>query len=83
MTQAAKLLQKMRRNPRDWRIEEFETIAGHFGIKVRKPGGSHAVFFHEASGRSLSGPSRKPIKPVYVRAVLAMLDDLGANHDQA
>lgn len=83
MTQAAKLLRKMRRNPRDWRIEDFETIADRFEIKVRKAGGSHAVFFHEASGRSLSVPSRKPIKPIYVQAFVAMLDDLGANDDQA
>ena len=83
MSQAVELLQKMRRNPRDWRIEEFETIADRFGIKVRKTGGSHAVFFHEACGRSLSVPARKPIKPIYVQAFLAMLDELGANDEQA
>ena len=78
MTQADKLLEKMRRNPRDWRIADFEVLAIRFGLKVRKGGGSHAVFFHEGTGRALSVPARKPIKPVYAQAFVALLDDIGA-----
>ena len=78
MTQAEKLLENMRRNPRDWRIADLEALAKRFGLKARKAGGSHAVFFHEATGKSLSVPATRPIKPIYVQSFLALLDDLGA-----
>jgi hypothetical protein len=45
MTKAEKLLEKMRRNPCDWRIEDLESLAERHGLEVRKPGGSHAIFF--------------------------------------
>ena len=42
-----KLLDKMRKNPRDWRIEQIETIAKRYQITIRKIGGSHVVFEHQ------------------------------------
>ena len=36
MSKAEKLLTRMRANPRDWRIEELETIATRFGIDVKE-----------------------------------------------
>ncbi len=41
-----KLLEKMRCNPRDWRIDQLETVAKHYDVLVRKTGGSHVVFDH-------------------------------------
>lgn len=76
MSSRDKLLIRMRANPRDWRIEDLEALAVHFGISVRKPGGSHAVFFHPALPEMLSVPARRPIKPVYVRRFLSMLDEI-------
>lgn len=29
-----KMLEKMRRNPHEWRIAQLETVAAHYGIKV-------------------------------------------------
>jgi hypothetical protein len=77
MTKADKILDKMRRNPRDWRIEDLESLAARHGLEVRKPGGSHAIFFHILSGRQLSVPAKRPIKPVYVSAFIALLDEIG------
>ena len=48
MKDAHKLLQKMRNNPLDWRIENLETIARYYGINIRKSGGSHVIFDHPA-----------------------------------
>jgi predicted RNA binding protein YcfA (HicA-like mRNA interferase family) len=76
MAKVDKILEKMRRNPRDWRIEDLEALAARFGLGVRKPGGSHAIFFHEASGQQLSVPAKRPIKPIYVTALIALLDDI-------
>lgn len=79
MSKAEKLLAKMRSNPRDWRIEELETVANRFGVSVRKTGGSHFVFMHPDSELAITVPFKRPIKPVYVNQFLALLDDIGAN----
>ena len=81
MTKADKILDKMRRNPRDWRVEELEALAKRHGLEVRKPGGSHAIFFHILSGRQLSVPAKRPIEPVYVSAFIALLDEIGEAYD--
>jgi len=78
MSKAEKLLAKMRTNPRDWRIEEIESIAKRFGVDVRKTGGSHFVFLHPDSELAVTIPFKRPIKPVYVTQFLALLDDIGA-----
>ncbi len=71
-----KLLEKMRRNPRgDWTIEDFKAIAAHYQIEWRSPGGSHVVFVAaRASGDVLTVPARRPIKPVYVKQFIEMID---------
>lgn len=76
VTQADKILERMRNNPRDWRIEALETLAKRLGIVVRKPPGSHVVFQHDASVLEVSVPAHRPIKPVYVKQFLALIDDL-------
>lgn len=83
MSKAAKLLARMRRNPRDWRIEDLEALASRHGLEARKPGGSHAVFFHRTTGRQLSVPAKRPIKPVYVQAFVALLDEIGVDDGQS
>lgn len=70
------MLEKMRHNPHDWRIEQLETIAEHYGVKVRKSGGSHVVFDHPQWVELLCIPARRPIKPVYVKKLVALLDRL-------
>lgn len=79
MSKAEKLLAKMRSNPRDWRMEELETVANRFGVDVRKTGGSHFVFMHPNSELAITVPFKRPIKAVYVTQFLALLDDIGAN----
>ena len=83
MPSRGKLLARMRANPRDWRIEDLETLARHYGISVRKPGGSHVIFFHPASSEMLSVPARRPIKPVYVRRFVALIEHLMPHEDES
>jgi hypothetical protein len=75
MAGSAKLLSRMRNNPRDWRIEDLKTLAGKYSIRHRQQGTSHVVFIHESSGL-VSVPSARPIKPVYIRQFLALIDKL-------
>lgn len=74
MSKADKLIEQMRNNPRDWRIEQLESIARARGLAVRKPGGSHVIFQKDGSPVSLSVPAKKPIKPIYIRHFLELLD---------
>jgi hypothetical protein len=76
MSNAEKRLAEMRHNPRDWRIQDLELIASFIGMKVRKSGGSHVVFSHPQTVKCLSVPSKRPIKPVYVRHFVAMIDEV-------
>ncbi|MGH6920647.1 MAG: hypothetical protein ACREJ0_23420 [Geminicoccaceae bacterium] len=74
----------MRRNPTaDWRIEQLKAIADRYGISYRQPGTSH-VTFRPRRGEKLTVPAQRPIKPVYIRRFLALLEALEMeNGDQA
>lgn len=76
MTIADKTFERMRNNPRDWRIDDLLSVAGRFGIQVRNSGGSHHVFTCTGSGESICVPAHRPIKPVYVKQFVAMIDSI-------
>jgi hypothetical protein len=76
MSKAEKLLNKMRSNPRDWRLDAIETVAKRFDISVRKSGGSHVVLSHPDSAMVVTVPAHRPIKPIYVRQFLALLEEI-------
>ena len=77
MANAKKLLEKMRLNPRDWRIEQLETIAKRHGVNVRKSGGSHVVFEHPKWIELLCVPAHRPIKAIYVKKLVSLIETLG------
>lgn len=70
----------MRRNPRDWRIEDLKVVADSLGINHDQHGTSHVVFRHANAGR-LSVPAHRPIKPVYVRLFVDLVDRTGENNE--
>ncbi len=74
MTRAAKTLIEMKANPRDWRIESLKSVADAHGVLYRQPGGSHVIFRHP-KGSMLSVPTRKPIKPVYVKKFVRLIEE--------
>jgi len=74
MANAAKILAGMRNNPRDWRIEDLKTVAHLFGIEHRQHGTSYVAF--RCNAGMLSVPAARPIKPIYVRRFLALVDAL-------
>jgi hypothetical protein len=80
MTAAAKTLGRMRNNPTGWRIEDLKTVAARFNIEYRQPGTSHVTFRHP-SGTKLTVPARKPIKPIYVRMFLELIDEVTHEKD--
>lgn len=75
MTGAEKLLARMRANPRGWSIEDVERACRSSGLYCAKPSsGSHYKISHSDAERILTVPSKRPIKPVYVRMLLQMID---------
>ena len=73
---AGKTLQKMRRTQTGWRIDELQSVAGENGVAWRKPGhgGSHVIFSASGVREIVSVPAKRPIKPVYNRQFLALID---------
>jgi hypothetical protein len=76
MTSIRKNIEKMRNNPRDWRIDQLEAIASHYGIGVRKNGGSHVIFDHPDWVELLCVPAHRPIKPIYIKQFISLIDRL-------
>lgn len=66
MSTAEKLLERMRVNPHDWRIDHLKTVANAYAIEWRQRGTSHVVFVR-ADGQTLPVPARRPIKPIYIK----------------
>ncbi|MEG1971405.1 MAG: hypothetical protein RR101_14940 [Burkholderiaceae bacterium] len=76
MNTATKTLAAMRNNPRDWDIDALLTVARRYGMECRNAGGSHHVFSHPALAETLSVPAHRPIKPLYVRRFVALIDQI-------
>ena len=74
MARSVKILAKMKANPLDWRIESLKTVAEGFGLLWREPSGSHTVFRHP-NGAKLSVPAKRPIKPVYVKKFVNLVEE--------
>ena len=70
-----KLLERMRANPRDWRIEDVATVCAAFGIACTPPRkGSHCKVKHDSQARVLTVPAHRPIKPFYIEALVGFVD---------
>lgn len=76
MSNAAKLFDQMRRNPRDWRMEDLHVVAGRFGLMVQQGRGSHVKFRHPATRTIVVVPTRRPIKDVYVRLLIKLINEV-------
>ncbi len=81
MTKKNKTLHKMKANPTDWRIEQLETVARQYGVVIRKTGGSHVVFDHDDWVELLCVPAHRPIKPIYVKKFIALIERLEADDE--
>ena len=73
----------MSANPKDWRIEQLETIAKQYGVSFRKTGGSHVVFDHDDWVELLCVPAHRPIKPVYIKKFISLIKMLEAERDES
>ena len=75
----SKRLDAMRANPRNnWQIADIAALCREFGISCEPPrgGGSHNKVTHPLISRILTVPSKRPIKPIYVKELIAFIDEL-------
>lgn len=63
----------MKNNPAGWRIEDVEKVANLYNLEIRRPGGSHVIFFHVDHPENLSIPDHGEIKRVYIKKFLALI----------
>jgi hypothetical protein len=73
MNTAAKLLQAMRVNPLDWTLAQLQTVARQHGVDWRHEGSSHCIFVR-SDGRTLPVPARRPIKSIYVKKFVELVE---------
>jgi len=73
---ATKLLSAMRQNPNDWVMAKLLTVARQYGMEVRSTGGSHHVFSHPTVNDPLSVPAHRPIKAIYIKRFVALIDQI-------
>jgi len=83
---AVDLLERMRANPRaDWTIADVERLCRACGLtitsprsgshyKIRDPQGGATLTIPTRARDTLTIPARRPIKPVYIRALVALAD---------
>lgn len=75
MTRGGKLLERMRANPYDWRIDDVAAVCAAFGIACTPPRkGSHYKVKHGSQRNVLTVPARRPIKPVYISELVRFID---------
>lgn len=75
MPNADKLLDRMRANPRDWRMADVIAVCEANGIACTAPRkGSHYKVKHSEVAEILTIPAHRPIRPVYVRELVRFVD---------
>lgn len=78
MTKREKRLRKIRQNPKNVSFEDLRKVLEDFGFELKRSSGSHHSFsiIIEGEPHLLVIPYRRPVKTVYVREALKLIDHL-------
>ena len=77
MTKADKDLQKIRSNKNDVSKEKLITVLKRYDCIITEGGkGSHFGVSHQLIERTLTIPTKKPIKSPYVKDCLNLIDEI-------
>ena len=84
MSNGKKLLDSMRANPKgDWTIEDVAVVCRYCGAELCSPRrGSHYTVRHHKCPEILPIPARKPLKIVYVKLFVSMMDSIKAEPEE-
>ena len=82
MSKSEKLLKKLRENPTNVRFEVLDKVLQSYGFECRQPrsGSSHYIYKLKTVRKThiITVPFRKPLKKVYVKNALQILDEIDA-----
>lgn len=81
MTKADKQLERMRRNPVQIRFDELRTVAERHAFVLRSVRGSHYQFRHDCLREILTVSARPPVKPMYVKEVIRLIEKLSEEEE--
>jgi predicted RNA binding protein YcfA (HicA-like mRNA interferase family) len=78
MTKREKLISRIRNNPKDVSLRDIRVLLEAFGFELIRIRGSHHIFVGMVSGEeiTLAIPSRHPVKVVYVKRVIEIIDEV-------
>lgn len=68
-----KLVERILRNPKDVSFSEISQVLEAFGYQCRQPSGSHYTF-RKAGTNPITVPKNKPVKEIYVKNIIRLLD---------
>ncbi|ADG07547.1 type II toxin-antitoxin system HicA family toxin [Kyrpidia tusciae] len=76
LTQLGKLYKRIVQNPKDVRFEDLDRLLRQYGFQRRQPssGSSHVTYCHDRLPDILTIPYAKPVKAVYVKRALELID---------
>lgn len=84
MARKDKLLERMRQNPKDWSIQDVETLCDGFKISCKEPRrGSHFGVSDATQEAILTVPFGRPIKQVYIKKLVAFVDAVQTARENA
>ena len=74
MGKKEKLIEAIKNNPKNVRFKDLKKILESIGYTAINNGGSHYVFTKENS-ISLTIPYKKPVKIIYVKQVIKIIEE--------
>ncbi|HYJ83323.1 MAG TPA: type II toxin-antitoxin system HicA family toxin [Allosphingosinicella sp.] len=78
-----KLLERMRDNPADWRIDDVKALCNAFGLDFdRPPNGSHYGVSDPTQAAHVTVPFARPVKRVYIRQLVRFVDAVRAAREK-
>ena len=85
MSKRQKRLEKLRQNPKDVSFESLRQVLEDFGFEFVRSSGSHHSFHVIVDGqiRLFVLPYRQPVKTIYVREALELIDKIERNRKEA
>ncbi|MBC6935149.1 MAG: type II toxin-antitoxin system HicA family toxin [Chloroflexi bacterium] len=78
MSKRRKLLERIRRNPKNVSFEDFRKLLEQYGFELRRSRGSHFSFIARIADQEvlLVIPYNQPMQAVYVKKALIFIDQI-------
>lgn len=84
MNKKRKRLERMASNPQgDWTLEDVKVVCKGHGLVFRHDGGSHCTVSRPSQAEMgiLTIPAHRPIKPIYIKKLVAFVGQIDGSED--